>query len=199
MTLDPLIEALNHTYSIQDPESGLWGDPALRLQNRINGTFKLFGFMRNQLDLPLHHAEKMVDRVFDRFYDLDYDQSSGGCDEFDNWYVILHALPQTDNYRGEEVEKMAAYRISAVLDQFSKPDGGISFLPNVCQAAWIGFDMAPVLPQGDAMRLGLITSGVCTCVELCGLVGETTWQGMPSNLGAYPKDLARPSNCVYMI
>jgi len=189
LSLDPVIDALNHVYSIQDPDSGLWGDPSLPLQNRINGTFKLFHFMRAQLDLPLRHAEKMIDRVFERLYDPVYEIRCSGCDEFDNWYVVHHARPETGDYRREEVEKMAAYRIASVLDAYTKPDGGISFLPDSCQQSWVGFDMAPKLPQGDAMGLGLITSGVSTAVELCGLVGETPWLGLVEDTNAYPQEL----------
>lgn len=189
LPIDPLIESLRYLYSIQDPASGLWGAPALPVQNRINGTFKLFGFIRNQLDLPLRYPEAMIDQVMDRFYDPSYDENVGGCDEFDNWYVILHALPQTNEYRRDEIRRMAAYRIKALLGTFTKPDGGISFNPGYCQTSWVGIDMAPRLAQGDAMGLGLITSGVCTCVELCGLVDAATWQGMPRDTKAYSDDI----------
>lgn len=189
LPIDPLIESLQYVFGIQDPETGLWGASSVPTQNRINGTFKLFGFIRNQLALPLRYPEKMIDQVLDRFHDPSYDETVGGCDEFDNWYVVLHALPETDFHRHDEVKKMAAYRIAALLDTFGKDDGGISFHPDHCQTGWVGFDMAPRLPQGDAMGLGLITSGVCTCVELCGLADATSWQGMPSDTGAYSPEL----------
>jgi hypothetical protein len=177
MSMDPLLESLRFIHEIQDPDSGLWGDPSIPVQNRINGTFKLFGFLRADLDLPLRHAEKIIDQVLARFYEPDYEDTAGGCDEFDNWFVVLHALPETNDHRGDEVRKLSALRISAVLDRYKKEDGGISYNPQACQTTWVGFDMAPALPQGDAMGLGLITAGVCTCVELCGLAGATDWQG----------------------
>ena len=191
LAFEPFIESLDFIYDIQDPDSGLWGAPSIPVQNRINGTFKLFTFIRNQLDLPLNYPEKMIEQVLARFYDPSYDKSVGGCDEYDNWYVVLHALPETDAYRYEEVRKMAAYRIAKLLDTFVKDDGGISFNPKTCQTGWVGFDMAPSLPQGDAMGLGLITAGVCTCVELCGLAGKTSWEGMAKNTDAYSNDTRR--------
>lgn len=189
MSMEPLLESLRFIYDIQDPDSGLWGDPSLPVQNRINGTFKLFGFLRADLDLPLRHAEKMIDRVLARFYESDYDDTAGGCDEYDNWFVVLHALPETHDHRGDEVRKLSAHRISAVLDRYKKKDGGISYDPDVCQTGWVGFDMAPALPQGDAMGLGLITAGVCACVELCGLAEATDWQGHRRLSGRYDRGL----------
>ena len=191
LSIEPFIESVKYVYSIQDDKTGLWGGTKVPIQNRINGTFKLFTFIRNQLGLPLNHPEKMIDQVMTRFYDPSYDRNVGGCDEYDNWYVILHALPESDAYRFDEIRKMAAYRIGVLLDTFAKDDGGISFTPEFCQTAWVGFDMAPRLSQGDAMGLGLITSGVCACVELCGLTGKTSWEGMPTDTDAYSAEIKR--------
>ena len=49
----------------------------------------------------------MIDEVMARFYVPDYDEKVGGCDEFDNWYVVLQALPETDAHRSDEIRKMA--------------------------------------------------------------------------------------------
>jgi len=177
LPIDPLIQALKYFYEIQDPETGLWGAKSLPKYNRINGTFKLFPLVRDELALPLPYAEKIIDQVMDEFYRPDYDENVGACDEWDNWYVIALAFEVTDGYRREEIMKMAAYRISRVLEIFSKPDCGLSYGPNVCMTGWIGFDMAPAISQGDVMGPGVLGSGINVCIDLLGINDKTSWTG----------------------
>lgn len=175
--LGPVIDAINFFYSIQDPETGLWGTAEQPKNVRINGTFKLFPLLRENLDLPLPHAGKIIDRVLSEFDRPDYDRSLCGCDEWDNWYVIALALDETDGHRREEILKTAAWRISRVLEVFRQPDGGLSFHPDHSTTTWIGFDMAPALPQGDAMGPGILSAGINVCIDLTGLRDATTWTG----------------------
>jgi hypothetical protein len=176
--LDPLIRALKFFYEIQDPSTGLWGAPTLPLYNRINGTFKLFPLIRDQLDLPLPHADKIIDQVLSEFYRPDYDKTVGGCDDFDNWYVIALALDPSNGHRKEEIQRLAAYRIGRSLEIFGKPDGGLSYSPDVCSSAWTDADMSPSLPQGDAVAAAVVTSGINICTDLAGIKGRTSWTGI---------------------
>jgi len=175
--IDPFIRAINYFYEIQDVETGLWGAKSLPKYNRINGTFKLFPLMRDQLDLPLPYAEKIIDQVMDEFYRPDYDKGLGACDEWDNWYVIALSLEKTDDYRLDEIMKMSAYRISRVIELFSQSDNGLSYSPDCCVTNWIGFDMAPALRQGDVMGPGILSSGINVCIDLLGINDKTSWTG----------------------
>ncbi len=178
LPIDPLIEALKFFYEIQDPETGLWGSPSLPRYNRINGTFKLFPLIRESLDLPLPHAEKIIDQVMAEFLRPDYDEHVGGCDEWDNWYVLALALEKTESHRLEEIRRMAAYRIARVIDIFSKPDGGFSYDANTCQTHWVDCDMAPKVAQSDAIAPAVLTAGINVCIDLLGIQDRTTWTGV---------------------
>lgn len=175
--LDPLIEALRFFYSIQDAETGLWGAPDQPRNVRINGAFKLFPLMRETLDLPVPHADKLLDSVLAEFSRPDYDDTACGCDELDNWYVIALIRPFVPEHRDMEILRTAARRICRTLEVFSKPDGGLSFLPRTCGMDWIGVDMAPGLAQGDCMGAGIFGRGINICVDLLGLRGRTSWTG----------------------
>lgn len=177
ISIDPLINALKFFYKIQDPETGLWGTKDNPMFQRINGTFKLFPLMCEQLDLPLPHAGKIIDNVMSEFYRPDYDEKVGGCDEWDNWYVVALALEKTNGHRVDEIRKMAAYRIIRVLEIFSKPDGGLSYSPDACQTAWIGFDMAPAISQADACGLAVFSGGLNVCIDILGIQDKTSWTG----------------------
>jgi hypothetical protein len=175
--LEPVIDALNFFYSIQDPETGLWGTPDQPQNVRINGTFKLFPLMRENLDLPLPHAGKIIDQIIAEFNRPDYDRTLCGCDEWDNWYVLALALDQAGGHRRREILKTAAWRIRRVLDIFHQPDGGLSFHPDHSTTTWIGFDMAPARPQGDAMGPGILCAGINVCIDLTDLQDATSWTG----------------------
>lgn len=178
MPLDPCIEALRFFYSIQDPETGLWGGKRSPLFDRINGTFKLFPLIREELNLPLPHADKLIDQVLSEFYRSDYDEKVGACDDWDNWYVIALALDQAPaGYRADEIRKLAAYRIPRTFDLFGKPDGGLSYNPSHCTTSWIGFDMAPAIAQSDVMGPGILCAGINVCIDLLGLHKASSWTG----------------------
>lgn len=175
--LQPVIDALNFFYSIQDPATGLWGTSDQAKNVRINGTFKLYPLMREALDLPVPHAEKIVDQAMEEFMCPDYDDNVCACDEWDNWYVIALTMDQTDGSRTEDVLKTAAWRIARALAVFRQPDGGLSFHPDNSTTHWLEFDMAPVLPQGDAMGPGVLSAGINVCIDLLGLEEATPWTG----------------------
>ena len=173
--LDPLIDALRFFYEIQNPHTGLWGADSLPLNNRINAAFKLFPLMREQLDLPLPHADRIIDQVMSAFLRPDYDATVGACDEWDNWYVIALSADPARGHRLEEIRKLAAYRIARVPEIFGKADGGLSYWPGACATNWIGYDMAHSIPQGDVMGPGILVAGISVCIDLAGLTKRTSW------------------------
>lgn len=177
VSLDPLVEAIRFWYHIQDPMDGLWGGPRAPAQHRINGTFKLFPLLMEQLDMPLPFADRILDEVLAQFERPDYDETVGACDEWDNWYVIALALPKAGGHRAEEIARLAAWRARRNLELFGQEDGGFSYHPGRCQTTWIGFDMAPDMAQGDAMGPGILAPAVNCCVDLAGLQERTPWTG----------------------
>src|SRR5690606_32334656 len=129
------------------------------------------------LDLPVPHADKLLDQVLAEFARPDYDTRVGACDEWDNWYVIALARPFAGGHREAEIQRLAAWRIQRVLSLFQQADGGLSYHPRSCATTWVGFDMAPKLPQGDAMGPGILAAGINVCIDLLGLQGQTPWTG----------------------
>ncbi len=175
---EPLVESLKFIYATQDPATGLWGPSTVSMQTRINGVFKLFFFLREQMDLPVPHARKIVDSVLDKMLlDPAYYETLGGCDELDNLLVVAQAGELTNGYRREEIEKLAAYNIAHVLQRHRKADGGLSYHPDRCSTAWVGWKMAPSKAQGDAIGLHTLSSGITIAVDLLGLEGQTSWRG----------------------
>jgi hypothetical protein len=176
--IEPLVDAIKEVYSLQDPKTGLWSNRSksnCTLQNRINGTFKVLGTISKQLDLPLFHCEKMVDTVIDLMTSDDYAGSRSGCDELDNIFVLAIASDHSDNYRREEVQKLAAYSISLIKEQYLREDGGLSFYPDYCQHNWLGHQVSPIVLQGDVMGSSVHTYGLTIAVDIAGLNGKVEW------------------------
>lgn len=175
LPVEPIHRVFNFFYEIQDPHTGLWGTPNQPTNVRINGTFKLFTLLRDQLDLPLPHAERIVDHVLSELQRPDYDKHASGCDEFDNWYVLALALGPAGGHRAQEASRLAGRRILRVLDLFRKPDGGFSYYTSSCATHWIGFDMAEPLPQGDAVGAATLSHALSICCDLAGVRAAGGW------------------------
>jgi len=173
----PLVEALRFVYATQDPATGLWGPSTVSVQNRINGAFKLFFFLRDRADLPVPHARQVVDSVLARMLlDPSYYEARGGCDELDNLLVVAQAAEMVGGYRREEIRKLAAYNIAHVLRSHRKPDGGLSYYPDRSLGSWVGWEMAPGKAQGDAIGLHTLSSGITIAIDLLGIEGQTSWR-----------------------
>jgi len=171
--LDPLIDVLKWFYEQQDPQTGLWGAPTCPKFQRINGTFKLFPLICGNLRLPLPHADKIIDQVLSEWERPDYDEHVGACDEWDNWYVVAHAMDHTD-HRADDIRATALERLNH-LAIFRKPDGGMSYHPSHCTTSWCGVDMAPSIPQSDCMGLGILKSSIAVCVNILGIGDRVPW------------------------
>ena len=195
ISIDPLVDSLKFVYSIQDPETGLF-DSKNSIQDRANGTMKIFGFTQNKLDLPIPYAQKIIDTVLDqRMLTPEYDrQGARGCGELDNWMVISETVRKIGGYRKEEIRKLAAHRIVCILRLHRKPDGGLSASADCCQTGWNGVEMAPAKPQGDALALATLTRSVSVCVRLLGIADKSVWTGQrgwdPSDRPA-PEEMQR--------
>ncbi len=178
ISIDPLVESLRFVYSIQDPTTGQFSNKD-SIQDRINGTMKMFGFTQNKLEMPIPYAERMIDTVLDqRMLRADYGRNGAdGCNELDNWMVLAEAARQTNGFRDEEIKKLAAYRIVQILRHHKKPDGGISSSSSTCQRLWNDVEMAPAKAQGDALGLATLTRSVSVCIQLLGVEGQTSWTG----------------------
>lgn len=176
--IDPVLEAVRFFYEIQDPGTGLWGTADQPKNVRINGTFKLFPLLREQLDLPIPYADRIIDQVISEWERPDYDERATGCDEWDNWYVVALLRPLVPDHRGDEIERLAAYRIGQTIEVFGRDDGGLSFHPDRSSTHWNGFDMVDgCVNQSDAQGAATLTRGLNVCVDLAGLSDATSWTG----------------------
>lgn len=155
-----LYEVVRHVYSLQDPESGLWGSPESPVNVRINGYFKLSLLFQGQLGLPCLYPEKIIDAALGEYYRPDYEESAGGCDEYDNWVAIMYAGWSAPDYRREEISALAAYRICEILRAHRKPDGGLSFFNDHCATHINEVDISDPLPQGDIMGAMMISASI---------------------------------------
>jgi len=147
--LKTVVEVFQWFYDQQNRETGLWGGADSPVVQRINGTFKLLLLLAEEMRLPMPCANKMIDSVLAELSRPDYAAHAGGCDEYDNWLVIWCALFYTD-YRRDDIARMAARRLHDARVH-ERPDGGLSYYPDVCCSSWCGVDMAPAISQGDAI------------------------------------------------
>lgn len=175
------VDILKYFYSIQNPETGLFGNPNVDKQNLINGAFKLFTLIRGRLDLSLPHAKKIIDQVIDRFGEKQYDETASGCGEWDNWYVLALSLDALEDkeYRREEILRLAALRVVRIFELFGKPDGGLGMYPkNFPEAIAPIMNITPEgVEQGISSGLSVLSSGINVCVDILGIAGETKWTG----------------------
>ena len=152
----------------QDPETGTWGRPGLPLNQRLNGAYKLFGFLRCTLDLPLPHADRLLDSGFEYFYQPDHDEKMNSCSEWDALMVMKELQPLTGDYRNEELKKLAAHRILRIVKLAQREDGGFSGTRTCCTTSFVGFDMAPPILQGD-VHAGIFAQAIAECVDMLGI------------------------------
>jgi len=174
----PLVDAVKVVYELQDNNTGLWSNRSksnCTLQNKINGTFKLMGVISRELQLPLLHSEKMVDTLLDHMTSDYYEGTRSGCDELDNIFTLAIGSVNSDGYRSDEVQKMAAYSISLIKKQYFREDGGFSFYPDYCQHNWLGFEVLPIILQGDERGAGVHCFGLSVAVGLAGLGEKLNW------------------------
>jgi hypothetical protein len=75
----------------------------------------------------------------------------------------------------EEVQKLAAYSISLIKEQYLREDGGLSFYPDYCQHNWLGHQVSPIVLQGDVMGSSVHTYGLTIAVDIAGLNGKVEW------------------------
>ena len=82
-----------------------------------------------------------------------------------------------EGYREKEILKLAAYRISYILDTHLQTDEGLASYPNRCIPTWLNWDMAPAEAQGDAFGLAIFGAVFHICLDLLGITGRTSWKG----------------------
>jgi hypothetical protein len=177
--LKPLADAVKVVYDLQDKQTGLWTNRSksnCSLQNRINGTFKLMMVISKDLDLPIFHAEKIVDTMIDHMTSETYVGSRSGCDELDNILTLAVGSRSCDGYRYDEVQKIAAWQISLMKELYHRSDGGLSFYPDYGQHNWVGFEITPITLQGDAMGAAVHSLAFSIAIELAGIEEKVKWQ-----------------------
>ena len=188
--IDPVVEAVSFLLSKQDPATGLWGRPGLPLNRRLNGAFKLFGVLRCRLDLPLPHAERLLDSGFEHFYEPDHDEKMDSCSEWDALMVMRQLQPLVGSYRRDELRKLAAHRILRIVALAQQADGGFSGTPTRCTTSFVGFDMAPPIQQGD-VHAGIFAQAIGECVDILEIQERTMTPGMGRMRTPEDADLGR--------
>ena len=188
--LEAVVSAVRFLLEKQDPETGLWGRPGLPLNRRLNGAYKLFGFLRCTLDLPLPHADRLLDSGFEYFYQPDHDEKMSSCSEWDALMVMRELQPLTGDYRTEELKKLAAHRIVRIVQLAQQADGGFSGTRTCCTTSFVGFDMAPPILQGD-VHAGIFTQAIGECVDMLGIQERSRTPGMNRRPGEEDADLRR--------
>ncbi len=177
--MEGIVHTLRYLYEIQDPHTGLWGAPGQPRNIRINGAFKLFVSLVDQLELPVPYGRKLIDEVMDELTREGYEQEAGGCDEFDNWYVLSLLHGQNPDYRNRAIKEQAVRSLHRIVDSHTCPDGGFSYGPRgQCASSWVGFDMcAEAMDQGDAIGFAVLARAISLCVDILGLHTASPWIG----------------------
>jgi len=194
---DAVIRAAAFLLERQDPETGLWGGSDLALNQRLNGAYKLFGFLRCTLDLPLPHADRLLDSGFEYFSLPDHDEQMNSCSEWDALMVMRELQPLVGEYRAEELKLLAAHRIARIVELVQQPDGGFSGTRTCCTTSFVGFDMAPPVLQGD-VHAGIFGQAIAECVDILGIQEQTRTPGMgrsPAPEDAQLRALVRDALC----
>jgi len=177
---ETIAQAIRYLFEIQDQRTGLWGTADQAHNVRINGVFKLFVSLVDQLELTIPHGRRIMDEVLDELTCEGYEQEAGGCDEFDNWYVLSLLRGQNPGYREDEIRREATRALHRIIDNYTCEDGGFSYGPHGrCAVNWIGFDMCnEQLNQGDAIAIAVLARAINLCVDVLGLHGTSPWTGM---------------------
>ena len=170
ISVDPLVDCVRYAYSRQDPETGFWA-------NGIQRSFKILISVFEPMSLKVNYADRLIDSVLATMYHPDYDQGLFPCEEFDAFYDIAVAWDHVKGYREEEILKIAAHRISYILDTHLQADEGLASYPDRCIPTWLSWDMAPAEAQGDAFGMAIFGAGFSICVDLLGIADRTSWKG----------------------
>ena len=170
ISIDPLVDCVKYAYTRQDPETGFWGEG-------IQRSFKILISVFEPMGLTVYHADRLIDSVLATVYHPDYDQDLFPCEEFDAFYDIAVAWNHVEGYREEEILKLAAHRISYILDTHLQADEGLASYPDRCIPTWLSWDMAPVEAQADAFGMAIFGAGFSICVDLLGIAVRTGWTG----------------------
>jgi len=165
-----LLACMDYAHSRQDPNTGFWA-------NGIQTTFKLLITVHDPAELPVPRADKIIDSVLRVMDGATYDDDLFPCEKFDAFYDLAMAWTSAPGYRREEIQKLAAYRISYILESHRQADGGISSYTDRCIPTWLKWDMAPAVPQGDVFGWGIYSSGINICVDILGIADQVSWTG----------------------
>lgn len=166
-----LLECLEYAHSRQDPETGFL------IGGGIQGTFKLLITVHDPAELPVPRAEKLIDSVMRVMDEPDYDKDLFPCQEFDAFYDLAIAWTTAPGYRQEDIRKLAAHRITYILESHRQADRGLSSYADRCIPTWLDWDMAPAVPQGDAFGWGIYSAGINICVDILGIADQVPWTG----------------------
>lgn len=188
--IEAVVSAVRFLLEKQDPETGLWGRTGLPLHQRLNGAYKLFGFLRCTLDLPLPHADRLLDSGFEYFYQPDHDEKMHSCSEWDALMVMRELQPLAGGTRAEELKKLAAHRIVKIVRLMQQADGGFSATRTCCTTSFVGFDMAPPVLQGD-VHAGIFAQAIGECVDILGIQERSRTPGMNRRPAEEDADLRR--------
>jgi hypothetical protein len=153
-------EFLAAARAMQDTETGLWlGDHAGApgrteaeigpLTPHINRTFHVIKFLYNTRNLPVPHAERMIDSCLAarddvRFYSW---ETGFACNDLDLALVLYSASRWTD-HRRQEIRDWARERLPLIL-AVQKPDGGFSFEHERAMQTHLRLRISPGVAEGD--------------------------------------------------
>ena len=165
-----LRECMDYAHSRQDPETGFWG-------HGIQTTFKLLITVHDPAELPVPLPEKIIDSVLRVMAKPTYDDNLFPCQEFDAFYDLAIAWTSAPGYREEEIRRLAATRISYILESHTQADCGVSSYTDRCIPTWLMWDMAPANAQGDAFGWGIYSAGINICVDMLGIADRVPWTG----------------------
>jgi len=134
----------------QNPNTGFWSDGSeTRLNNLVNGIFKIWIQAIPAADFPVQYPEKVVDLCLRALSeDRALVNTPDACSIFDVALVLDTALRFCD-HRADEVAEVAAQALPR-LEPLYRDDGGFSYGPNGSLADHGGLHLGPVKLQSDA-------------------------------------------------
>jgi len=124
----PILKGLEHIFTKQDPDTGLFGSDSLPLYVRLNGVFKVYFYMYPIFGLPIPYPEKVIDSVLLAYSEPEF--VDGGCNDYDALLLLDMALCFT-KHRRKEAKALAISRL-ITLKSFLQRDGAFSEHSHSC-------------------------------------------------------------------
>jgi hypothetical protein len=120
-----LEESLHIVLSHQNPETGMWGDRSIGVDQQIGGALKIIGRLQWGMRLVLPHVDKLADSIIELHHSREWYARQHGAVVLRNVGEMIQACLSASDYRREELEKVLVEMVDE-CHAYMQEDGGFS-------------------------------------------------------------------------